>query len=765
MWLGGSRFDVGVQVQMLKLACLAQSRKNFSEEAGSPERLVDGTCPSSSFTFFVSLYAYSNPIRPVCTDLKIHPRDLDLLLIGYEGGVTLYSLLSRTPLRSFELVFPPGAAGGSLADPSTLFEERRPNVTCLSWRPDGLVFAAGYEDGSFALWAVEDGDKPLVVRTLDKEDVMAFDWADGGPTTHSAGPAGLREPIFRLAWTGFPEEGLLSWMANAAAGTAAAKSPTTTAAAGTAAEGEPTSPRSPTSGLPAFGWGAGSSTKPATSPHEEEAKQHGTMLLILGGLLPSDPTGVHVLHLPAYVAPPTSWQASQVSGMSTALRDSLVDSLKPTGHSIYLTATPPEDFLLLPRSNPYYGGSFDPTAIVISTSQDPSLPPLPSPHAVRTVRAYTFPPSLTREPTELSLPGPLSTVGARTICSCDVFELPPASYRKLTDTSEDETGRVQLRGGKAAPAPAAADIRGVKSERRRLLVTTHLDLSVRFWDLSIQLLTSEGGNVHDAADLNDESGRVFAGKLKHEFPRPLHHLTLELADLMARAKPVDPTHPSPLPMQRWTTSVNLGVEPLELAITLNTGEMLVHRFGYASPGEVFDRQSHDDFVDRPLPPLPETDPTGDALSHAMNDAFTDLSFPPPKPTKPPPRPPKSRRRQPVAAEPAEPVHHPAHHSSVNELVSLAAFGTPARECFQPITMLSGPQPIQHVAMSSLGFVAASHDGMVYIVDLRGPDVIFAEVVAAAVKQHKSKAPPRVVLLGWTVAEVGTGESACSFETI
>lgn len=44
-------------------------------------------------------------------------------------------------------------------------------MTCLCWKPDGLVFAAGYDDGCIAIWSVDDFDKPLSVRTVDEEDV------------------------------------------------------------------------------------------------------------------------------------------------------------------------------------------------------------------------------------------------------------------------------------------------------------------------------------------------------------------------------------------------------------------------------------------------------------------------------------------------------------------------------------------------------------------------------------------------------------------
>lgn len=83
---------------------------------------------------------------------------------------------------------------------------RRPSVTSIAVHPAGHFFAVGHADGTIAFWAVEDANQPLLVRTLDELDV---DKVDGEAleahlnkaTTHGPSP---REPIFKLAWSGFP---------------------------------------------------------------------------------------------------------------------------------------------------------------------------------------------------------------------------------------------------------------------------------------------------------------------------------------------------------------------------------------------------------------------------------------------------------------------------------------------------------------------------------------------------------------------------------
>ena len=73
-------------------------------------------------------------------------------------------------------------------------------VTSIAVHPSGHFFAVGHADGSIAFWAVEDDNKPLLVRTLDAVDVNLV---DPSALDHKA-PKFVREPIFKLSWSGFP---------------------------------------------------------------------------------------------------------------------------------------------------------------------------------------------------------------------------------------------------------------------------------------------------------------------------------------------------------------------------------------------------------------------------------------------------------------------------------------------------------------------------------------------------------------------------------
>lgn len=129
--------------------------------------------------------------------VQVSPRDLDQVLVAYEGGVILWSISKQVAIHSYALMLPPGAPGGGSYQDDDLFTERNPGVTCITWHPSALCFAVGCtsicfghacllivladllnpkdEDGCIAFWAVEDPDKPLSVRTVETNDVNVTD--------------------------------------------------------------------------------------------------------------------------------------------------------------------------------------------------------------------------------------------------------------------------------------------------------------------------------------------------------------------------------------------------------------------------------------------------------------------------------------------------------------------------------------------------------------------------------------------------------------
>ena len=51
-------------------------------------------------------------VRPTPTCIAMNPRDLNIMLIGYEGGVIAWDFQKNAATKHFEMILPPGAPGG-----------------------------------------------------------------------------------------------------------------------------------------------------------------------------------------------------------------------------------------------------------------------------------------------------------------------------------------------------------------------------------------------------------------------------------------------------------------------------------------------------------------------------------------------------------------------------------------------------------------------------------------------------------------------------
>ncbi len=231
-------------------------------------------------------------------------------------------------LRTYELLMPAGAPGGSgYTDPvirffalhlpgmlnfslQDLLKHRRPNVASLSVHPAGHFFAVGHVDGSIAFWAVEDDEQPLMVRTLDEVDVHKVDGEkleqylpdDEDHPRRTSTHHESREPIFKLAWSGYPN---------------------------------------------------------SYDPRGGE-----TSLVILGGQFGHDPPGINVLWLSAF-NPPAPPSAATDRSLHPFFRDAMQESLDPQSAYSYRTPGLVQDFLLMPRDSPHFAGTWNPTTILM----------------------------------------------------------------------------------------------------------------------------------------------------------------------------------------------------------------------------------------------------------------------------------------------------------------------------------------------------------------------------------------------------------------
>ena len=281
-------------------------------------------------------------------------------------------------------------------------------------------------DGSIAFWAVEDDEQPLTVRTLDEVDVhkvdgekleqyLPDDEVSPKPTSTIHEP---REPIFKLAWSGYPN---------------------------------------------------------SYDPRGGE-----TSLVILGGQFGHDPPGINVLWLPAFnpAAPPGP---APDQSLHPFFRDAMRKSLDPLSAYFYRTPGLAQDFLLMPRDNPHYACTWNPTTMLMLFEMEGN---------VRAIEARQFPPleflataqevsqsagqakgeeeedchdaltedlaatlqsmTVSEEPKKINLPPSLWS-GSDAVVDASLFSLDRIAYEILLRASEPGSDELPLEGGISVP--------------------------------------------------------------------------------------------------------------------------------------------------------------------------------------------------------------------------------------------------------------------------------------------------------------------------
>lgn len=482
-------------------------------------------------------------------------------------------------------------------------------------------------------------------------------------------------------------------------------------------------------------------------PRERSYADGTTILSVLGGLCPADPTGIHMLELPPFIPPSGQATSAKTGNISTKLRDALNLSIHPVRHDLYSTTTPPEDFILLPRASPYYNNSYDPNAILVTLGPDTTLPVPAAPHADRALRAWSFPPPAgAPAPQELQLPAALSFGGGGTCTSAQLVTTPTLTYRRMLHQLGQlppNWDRIPLRGGKAF-----AKLREVRQHtpgpsgeaQPRILVTSHTDLSVRFWDVSDRLLAGGKGGP----------------RLAEDWPRPLAHLTFDVVALLLAAESKGLEASRVLIARPWELEiekVSFAKENCELAVLLSTGEVVVSRLEYGTKPDPAAVQS---------PALMEAyaSMAEDNLNATVQDALQDLNLDRAGPSSP-----TYQSRQPSA--PTSPTlddnyrrgsilrkksaRSPKLPSSVQSLdpqdlhtdVSGYPPVDPYTDGFRPIAAFTVPEgdavgAVKLATLSDVGFLAVSSGASLVIADLRRCEVLLAESSTVAVDSSKGK---------------------------
>jgi len=292
---------------------------------------------------------------------------------------------------------------------------RNPFVSCMAIHPTGHFFAAGYEDGSIAVWATEDEDKPLLVRSIEEVDInlvneellnLALE-PNGSKPSDKPAP----EPIYKLAWSGY------------------------------------------------------------SNSADHRGGTH--TLAVLGGGRGEESSGVTVFSFSAF-NPADSGMDPKIA-LPPPIRKAMQDCLSNPGIYSYQPETTISDFLLLPRDTPHFAGNFDPVAMVLVFMADgdnrsitimefppPSLAVVPKdPGMAREISSptteaigeelaetlHTMQSSL--DPERLTLPKLLWT-GGSSVVGGEILPLSTAPYEVLCLQDLEASGsEYGLRGGAA----------------------------------------------------------------------------------------------------------------------------------------------------------------------------------------------------------------------------------------------------------------------------------------------------------------------------
>lgn len=468
-------------------------------------------------------------------DLVAHPRDLNLIFVAFGGGVVLYDLSSRNILRVYELVIPAGAPGGGGYHQSEVLTHRWPSVTSVAIHPAGHFFAVGYTDGCIAFWAVEDEDQPLMVRTSTNLDVNVINGEElekflqnEGRSEEKGTNLSERQPIYRVAWCGFP--------------------------------------------------------------NSSDPRGGATAFVFLGGDRNNDPCRLTVHTMPALNCPEPPAPSGSNTGLHASIRKAMRLSVIPLETTYYLSSGPVYDFVIFPKSSPHFSGCWDPIAILsLTTASDLRMvearqflaPKMISPRpgtdaqnnsehsdVVHNLSATLKDMALSgEEPLPMHIPSKLYS-GLGGVYCAQLLTLERSMHGVLVGQQlVSGDADLPIVGGSAwIDDKRLSELRLSRSHPRRILITCHRDLTVRFHDASPQLLISSS-----------------TSPLQKNFPFAIHDLTIDLSCLLLSTAPE-------------VATVQLAPESLECVVLLKSGDLLVYQLNTTQVNPPIEIDGNKEFV-------------------------------------------------------------------------------------------------------------------------------------------------------------------------
>lgn len=461
----------------------------------------------------------SDPAMEIPIEIVCHPRNLKWIFVVFTGGVVLCDLAKRSVVAVYTR--PEPVSAGSIHSASF--------ATSMAIHPSGHFFAVGYADGVIGFWAIADETRPLSVNTLAELGEHVGGWS---PFEQSLGGVGENnqhpnlELVCKLAWCGIP--------------------------------------------------------------NTSDSFGGNSLLLVLGGCPTTSDRGLVALLMPTFNPDLSAPFPDKSTSLHQAARDEMVQALIPKRAHIYSPSAQVRDFCVVSCQTPHFSGVWDPAAVICLCGTSSSS---------QGVETYRFPPrsfldgSLacsgnSSDSSETDIVGHLGALLEEMKLDLDQELLvPPSALRcgpseivkvyaldvkcEIMDyLSKASTARnaLVLCGGAAWLDPARlTQAKLSKYQPRRLLITIHGDASVRFHDISPQLLIT-----------------TRESPMTKDFPETLVDLIINICDIFA-----DPQLSKVnLPILPKIQSVQFTQESLECSIALETGEVLLYRF------RLNDRQQH-----------------------------------------------------------------------------------------------------------------------------------------------------------------------------
>lgn len=454
-----------------------------------------------------------DPVMEMPMEIVCHPLDLNWIFVVFRGGVVLCDLAKRSAVAVYKRHEPVIEDSIQIAS----------FVTSMAVHPSGHFFAVGYADGSIGFWEISDETQPLFVNTLAGLGENVSGWSafeqSSGSVGENDGYANL-EPVCKLAWYGSPD------MSNPLGG--------------------------------------------------------DTLLLVLGGFpCPStSDRGLVALLMPAFNPTSSTSFHDKSSSLHLTARDAMVQTLSPKKAHFYSPSALVRDFCVVSCQNPRHSGVWDPAAVICLCS---------NPSSTQGVETFRFPPRNFSDGSSAFLGNQSDSSKVDIIDHLGAlleeikfdldqeFLIPPGALRcgppeitrvfamNVKCETMDELSRAStaenelvLRGGAAWANPARLTQGELaKYHPKRLLITIHGDASVRFHDISPQLLIS----TRDSPMTKD-------------FPETLADLNIDVCEIFA-----DPQlNKGKLSVLPEIQSVQFAQESLECSIALETGEVILYRF-------------------------------------------------------------------------------------------------------------------------------------------------------------------------------------------